>query len=480
MGKLDELSRRVPSAAKAVAGIALAWGAMLGLPSLCGRLAALVSGIALSQGWVQGGVDASAMHELIATTTHLVGPTLMQLVIGLTFAVPLGMLGRMVARGRIRAGLPDPLDRARDWTAAHPHATRALRVLPAAWWLWAEAQAAYQFFFWRWALYLGFYKMTGPWPSLRGMTDGEIFRHACETYPGWTAGIVCTMAATAGLLYKATGPALGAFLAPTVDAREKEDARAPTSDRRVAFDAVAVTVETRAAVAAMAALPVLTFFAMRGARLGGTGTDVALAAYVSVAIGGALAFRRASRIAVGIDGIFVTGTSRSRFFAYRDLDAVRTRGSDIEVLRRDRVVLRLQLHGDDATQRDAIVARIQEAADTAKQQRTATVGEIVATASDEKLARLGEGGAEGYRSASVTKEQLWSLVGAPEADAQVRTAAARALVKSGDDKERARLRVTANECAQPAVRVALMELAGDEDDDDHGDSAPIAQRRSAR
>jgi hypothetical protein len=466
VGKLDDLSRKVPTPAKAAAALALAWGAMLGLPGICARLGAIVYELASSRGWVEGTLT-STMQEMTGSTVTF-GWVLVRLLVAVTFALPFALLTRMVARNRVRAGLADPLDRARAWTTAHPRATRALRALPSLWWLKAMAEAADSF--------------TGHWGHYFGLTNQmtrvESLLHLVATHGGLTAGLASVIAGGAALLYRATGPAVRAFLAPTMDLREKDDGVAPTSDRRVGFDAVAVTPETRAAVALMAAMPVLTFVAMRAARLGDAGTEVALAAYASIAVAGAVAFRRASRIAIGVDGIFVTGTSRSRFFPYRDVDTVRANGTDIEVLRKDRVLLRLQLHGEDATQKDAIIARMQEAADAAKQRRTAAVGEIVAAASEEKLARLAEGGGQGYRSPSVTKEQLWSLVGAPEPEAAVRTAAARALVNGGNERERARLRVAARECAQPGVRVALMELAGHDDGEE--DEAPGKAARLTR
>jgi hypothetical protein len=41
-----------------------------------------------------------------------------------TIALPLGVLGRMVARSRVRAGHADPLDRARRFVSEHPRWTR--------------------------------------------------------------------------------------------------------------------------------------------------------------------------------------------------------------------------------------------------------------------------------------------------------------------------------------------------------------------
>jgi hypothetical protein len=83
--------------------------------------------------------------------------------------------------------------------------------------------------------------------------------------------------------------------------------------------------------------------------------------------------------------------------------------------------------------------------------------------------------------AALTRDQLWALVEGPEVEASARRAAAEALVSSaasGDGRERARLRVAADHCAEPNVRVALAELAGT----DEGEGASKASRsaRAAR
>jgi len=112
----------------------------------------------------------------------------------------------------------------------------------------------------------------------------------------------------------------------------------------------------------------------------------------------------------------------------------------------------------------------------------APVGEVVRGASEDQLARLAEG-ASGYRTQSVSREQLWSVIEGHEHGTETRTAAARALATTGrgDEKDRARLRVAAEKSAEPRVRVALGHLA-DEDPDASEDPDPPAARepRAAR
>jgi hypothetical protein len=76
---------------------------------------------------------------------------------------------------------------------------------------------------------------------------------------------------------------------------------------------------------------------------------------------------------------------------------------------------------------------------------------------------------------AVTREQLWAIVEGPEHDARTRVGAAGALATTGDVAERARLRISAAHCAEPQVRVALQELA--EEDEDVG---PLLGREAAR
>jgi hypothetical protein len=126
-------------------------------------------------------------------------------------------------------------------------------------------------------------------------------------------------------------------------------------------------------------------------------------------------------------------------------------------LRREHVVLRLQLHGEDAAKQSAILARVEEAIARAAA-GAATTSDVVAATSAEDLARRA-GGAADYRAPALTREQLWEIVEGAEHRANGRTAAARALATSGDRDERARLRVAAEHCAEPALRQELEALA---------------------
>lgn len=228
-----------------------------------------------------------------------------------------------------------------------------------------------------------------------------------------------------------------------------------------------MTLETRAAVAAMIALTIAACVLPFAANPNDPRVVGALVAYAVVALGGAALFRHASKIAVGVDGVLVTGTSRTRFFAYRDVDGARADGNNLVLERKGRVVLRLQLHGPDAARQQAILARIQESIERVRGAQGARAVRLAASASGEQLARVASGGSD-YRTASLTRDELWALVEGPAVDAATRAAAAEALAKTGDDSQRARLRVVAESCAEPQARVALQALVEREAGDERG------------
>jgi hypothetical protein len=188
---------------------------------------------------------------------------------------------------------------------------------------------------------------------------------------------------------------------------------------------------------------------------------VAMLVYALSATGTAFAFRRASRITVGIDGVRVHGTSRTRYYAYRDLDEVRLVGGALALVRKERVLLTLQICGDDAVRREAIVARIAAAIARARDPGASSAARFVEARSRNDVVRAASGGSD-YRASAITREQLWGVVEGPTSTAIARAAAAEALVATKDPSERARLRVAAAACADPRTRVALERLAEDD------------------
>jgi len=358
-----------------------------------------------------------------------------------SLAVPLGLVARTLARARVRAGLPDPLDRVRGFVASRPRWTRVITALPAA--LGALLSVA---------SYLRFFRH---WPT----TADTLALMTSSVVPGLILPAVIALVAQVAL----TRRGVRALLAPTRD--HDETARAEVSADGYTFDAVAVTTETRAAVAAMAAFPLVFFTVMtvlsKAHLLRGTGDLVVIGAYVAATLAGVALFTRKSRIAVGLDGILIKGSSRERFFGYREVDSARTRGGNIELLRGTRVMLRLQLHGKDAARREALLARIEAAIARAATEREQPAASFVASASSAQLTQIAHGGGD-YRQSAMTREQLWELLEGPAIDTATRRAAGEALAMTEDPAERRRLRVAADQCAEPAVRIRLHALLDDE------------------
>ena len=449
---------------KVIAGLALAWAVAFWLPFLFVEAAAYLYHQACAAGMFMGPV-AGMVWDVVFDCAGILRAVISLTALAISVAVPLAMLLRMIARARLRAGMTNPLDRLRAWTVAHPRATRGIVALPAFVWS-ATVVVSAATYVHQWGRYFMYGELAG----------SDAVRHLHTVYGLVMGGFACAMVLASVGLVRLARAGHRRLLAPTLGDEPVATAVEPVRSRRLGVDAVAVTAETRAAVVAMALLPVVTLLVVGAAKLGDGATEACLAAYVAVALMGAMAFQRASRIAVGVDGVFVSGTSRSRFFAYRDLDDVRAHGSDLELVRRGRVMLRLQLHGKDARQRDAVALRIREAVETARQRGTAAVGDLVAAVPEAKLARIVEG-AGGYRSPSVTRKQLWKVVEGPEHDAGTRALAARALLAAGDGAERVRLRVAADGCVQPRVRVALLDLADEERAEDEEAAPASAARR---
>ncbi len=443
-GAVGKALRRIPASARAVLALALAWA--------FATRAASPDASAWFAHWLYMRFDWDVEYTR-RLCQLLVQRNLAPFLVLASFVVPLALLVRVLARARVRAGLSDPLDRVRRWTSAHSRLTAAALAVPAVAWF-----------------------STPVFYVVKGLIDSWVV-HPFDAL-GWLGTVpgACMdlfgalMALTAVGVFASVRGGFRAFLAPTVSV----DTVAARPDDRVGFDAVAVTAETRVAVGGMAALAPSMAIAMLA--LDTQVAPVALTVYAAGALAAIEAFRRASRVDIGVDGVHVTGTSRSRFFAYKDVESVRSRGTDIELFRGKRAILRLQLHGKDAAHRDAIVARIAEAIEAAKARETAAVGEIVGSATDAELARLAEG-ATGYRTQSVTREQLWSVVEGSEHGAEARTAAARALATTGTVDERGRLRIAAERSAEPRVRVALEEMAEAEEEESAGGARRVAQAR---
>jgi hypothetical protein len=277
-----------------------------------------------------------------------------------------------------------------------------------------------------------------------------------------------------GVLVVATGmAALARFAIKSAAAAtfdEELPSASPADPAETVFSAIAVTWTTRAAVGAVALLP-LAFFATLALmpRAPEAWDAVAFAAYVATAFGAVAIVRRASRIKVGVDGVYVMGSGPAKFHAWTSIDEVRAEGVDIVLSRGGRIALRLQLNGADADRRDALLTRFEAARSAAARARTdashvhAAHAASAATSGSSRFLASAHGAGD-YRMPAVNRDQLWEVVEGAAAEPSARVLAAEALATQLDDDERARLRVAAEHCAEPRVRVALEELLDDTDD----------------
>ena len=374
------------------------------------------------------------LDDLFRMVTNVLVPAFFAALSAATGGVALGFVVRTLARARVRAGLADPLDRARAFVAAHsPARARLLAAAPAIAWVAMTTRH-----------------------HLRGAADQTIY----ALLPGI---VLPALVALLGHMILARR-GLTALLAPTLD--EQEANREEAQAEGFTFDAVAVTRETRGAVGGLAGVSVamaLAVILLPVSSMRSPAFLAALVAYVALTAGAAALFRRASRVSIGLDGVLVRGSARTRFYGFRDVDSARVSGSDLELLRGTRVVLRLQLHGKDAARRDALLTRLQAAIARASAERDEPVASFVSGASRADMTRAAEGGGD-YRQPAVSREQLWSVLEGPAIDSAARNAAAEALAGSRDPAERARLRIAADRCAEPAVRTRMQELLEDEDE----------------
>jgi hypothetical protein len=253
----------------------------------------------------------------------------------------------------------------------------------------------------------------------------------------------------------------------TKDPEAPAPAPAPVEDKG-SFAAVAVTPATQGAVGGFAVLSlVVAMFAVKESSLAVLSPVVFV--YILSALGIATAFRRASRIVVGIDGILVLGADKSRFFGYGGLDGVKASHSDILLHRGGKTTLRLQLHDEDVTRAPALAARIQAAMDHAVRMRSEGADRLMQSThgtseASAKLASSSRGGLD-YRQPAIAREQLWQLVEGPVSDANARRVAAEALAPDMSREERERLRVVVEKCAEPKARVALQRVLEHEEEE---------------
>ena len=372
---------------------------------------------------------ADSLHTLIEWTYPLF------VLLGTLFG---GAIAALRVARRARAGSRrDPLLQLRDALRAHPQLASALPWLPFAYWLYAL----------HWEL-----------------TSGS----------GWWWGWDTVVSAVSMVLSSVVSTWVGKLLLRALDRLPKsaDPETFSSSSDETRFRAVAVTPRSQAIVAGALGLSAAMVAFVTTVNLGQIGCDslaLLVLAYTVVVGFTARWFQVASTIRVGRDGVFVQGTSKTRFYAYRDFDAVHVSGATLHLRRGTRTVVRLQLHGDDLHRGAFLAERVEAALAAARNVSGA-----------ESLVAHGRAalGAD-YRNASLSREQLWELIEADGTAGDARHAAAAILAVSLDAGDRSRLRIAAAHTAEPRVRVALEAFAREAEDEEESPALLALLRRCA-
>jgi hypothetical protein len=194
---------------------------------------------------------------------------------------------------------------------------------------------------------------------------------------------------------------------------------------------------------------------------------VVMAASLVLLLAGHAAIVLSTKMAVdvGTDGVLVRRPMSNRFLRYGALRAVTTEGHAIALHLYSGEVLRFGLGflgSPHLASRDALAARIEEARLACAEDRPSGEAEGFVAPGGRGLKRwVSEvralARARDYREARVDAERLWSVLEDAKTSPAARAGAAIAL--STDEGSRARLRVAADGCAEPRLRVALTRLA---------------------
>ena len=398
------------------------------------HLARLLHG---DQAWgLDGSFALNVMNDFARTFLTGIYPLLV--LAGTLFggAVAVMRIGRRAAPGTAR----DPLVQLRDALRAYPRLASALPWTPFTYFVYEAACLATR-------------------PSISALS--------AVSAASWGSSLGAAYAFSLPLAGAAT-TIIGKLLLRALDRVESREAapRAQLADE-TCFRAVAVSPRSQAVVAGALAFAVamvafvssVNLAAMRSGTLA-----LSVLAYATILGVTARWYQAASKIRVGADGVFVQGTSKTRFYAYRDFDAVRASGATLHLVRGTKTVVRLQLHGGDLERGGFLAERIESALATASN----------VTGAESLLAHGGPALAAGdYRAASLSREHLWELLEADGTAGEARAAAAKMLGPSMDANDRSRLRVAASHMADPKVRIAL-EAVAREDREDRGEDDVVA------
>ena len=192
-----------------------------------------------------------------------------------------------------------------------------------------------------------------------------------------------------------------------------------------------------------------------------------------------------AKLVVGADGIVIDRLLRDEFVSFADLASTTMKHDRVTLTRNDGTRARARARHLDEVQQAELRARIDAA--TAAFHR----GE----GEPEALSQLDRGGRaidawraslrvlldrqSSYRETPLTREQLLAVLESPAAPAERRLAAAVSLSAAGGAEIATKIRVAAEACARPQVRIALAAVA-DGDVDDAAIEAAIAEDEASK
>lgn len=194
--------------------------------------------------------------------------------------------------------------------------------------------------------------------------------------------------------------------------------------------------------------------------------------FLFLALRGAVqAFLAPATLTIGADGVKIEQNARTTFLPFSTITTWTIEEDGVSfVLRSGQVIKARGRHLRIDSKAAAVFTRLQEA------RRVHLEGR----GSEEARARLVRGARsmsdwraslrelldqDGYRTTSLSEDDLLRLLDSPDETAESRLGAALALRHQAPEETRKRLRVAADTCANPRLRVAFESLASDKDDD---------------
>lgn len=174
------------------------------------------------------------------------------------------------------------------------------------------------------------------------------------------------------------------------------------------------------------------------------------------------------KLHIGADGLFIATRIAPTFVAWSDVAAVDLddRGTVLHRANGTRVSIPMVMPGSRVSEEDRARARsflahvaIAREAYRLAQPPAATVLLARKQRSHAEWMRALSDREGSFRAVPLLDDQLWAVVESPAAEATARAGAALVLARAGREEDRTRLRVAAEACAAPRLRVVLDKAA---------------------